>query len=120
MIEAYGTCIYCGQTQVIRVPEGADEGEKNKEATKLCKCDDEKAFQKVEQSIDYAQSIIEKEYGADKEVSKLLIKATRPCAKYLLDKITITHGRVKYQMTRKKDGTLKLEKEVKTKEVKEA
>lgn len=119
MTETYGTCIYCGQSQIIRVPEGTDEGEKSREATKLCKCDEAKEFQKIEQSIDYAQAIIEEEYGADKAAAGLLIKAARPCAEHMLDKLTVTHGRVTYRLTRKKDGTLKLEKEVKTKEVKE-
>lgn len=44
MIETYGTCMYCGQSQVIRVPEDADEGEKNREATKLCTCGDAQQF----------------------------------------------------------------------------
>lgn len=62
MIESYGTCIYCGQQQMIRVPEGTQEGEKNREATKLCTCDEAKAFQKIEQSIDFAEAIIKDEY----------------------------------------------------------
>ena len=34
MIETYGTCIYCGQSQVIRVPEDADGTLKIEKETK--------------------------------------------------------------------------------------
>lgn len=119
MQEIIGTCIYCGQNQMVRVPEDCEKGEADREATKLCSCDEAKEFQRIEQSIDVAEATIKEEYGNDPETQKILKAAVRPVAEHMMDKISVTHGRCKYVMTRKKDGTLKLEKTTTTKEVKE-
>ena len=120
MIETYGNCIYCGQSQVIRVPEDADEGEKNREATKQCTCGDAQQFKNIEQSIDIAESIIKTEYASDPAAQDLLMTAARPVAENLLDRLTVKHNTVTYKLMRKADGTLKIEKETKRVEVKEA
>ena len=119
MQERIGTCIYCGQNQMVRVPEECEKGEIDREATKLCTCEEAQGFKKIEQSIDVAEIAIENEYESDPEVQKILLAAVRPVGEHLMDKISVTHGRCRYVITRKNDGTLKLEKTTTTKEVKE-
>lgn len=46
--------------------------------------------------------------------------AARPVAENLLDRLTVKHNTVTYKLMRKADGTLKIEKETKRVEVKEA
>lgn len=83
-------------------------------------CDLAQGFQRIEQSIDVAEIIIRDEYGNDPVVQKVLSASVRPVAEGTMDKVCVTHGRCKYVLNRKADGTLKLEKTTTTKEVKEA
>lgn len=119
MVERIGSCIYCGQTNMVRVPEDYEKGEIDREATKNCTCDEAKEFKRIEQSIDIAEITIKTEYENDPAVKELLEAAVRPVAEHMIDKISVNHGRCKYVVQRKNDGTLKLEKTTTMKEVKE-
>lgn len=119
MIEKIGTCQYCGQNVMVRVPDDATRDECNKEAAKICNCLDAQQMQAIEQSIALAEKVIKEEYASNQYAQKVLMAAVNAVGYGSLDKVTITAGCTRYVMSKSK-GAIKTEKITTSKEVRES
>ena len=118
-----GECIYCGQVQQFEEEDGISlsQEEKNRKATEQCDCDKAKNAQAQEKILTTTQKNISSLFHADKpEMEKLLLVATNYIYNGILDKITLTSGTTKGQVSINSKGSIKVERERKTKTALEA
>ena len=97
-----GECIYCGQVQQFEEEDGISlsQEEKNRKATEQCDCDKAKNAQAQEKILTTTQKNISSLFHADKpEMEKLLLEATDYIYNGILDKITLTSGTTKGQVS---------------------
>lgn len=74
---------------MIRVPKNADQGEKDREATMLCVCEQAQKEQKRQQDISVIEKRIEKNYEGAPHVQNILKPAVQDVAKGFIDSITV-------------------------------
>lgn len=119
----YGECIYCGQVNQFEVEDNAtlSKEEMDRKATEVCDCDRAKNAQAQEKILTTTQKNITSLFHADKpEMEKLLLEATDYIYDGTLDKITLTSGTTKGQVSINSKGSIKVERERKTKTALEA
>ena len=118
-----GECIYCGQVQQFEEEDGISlsQEEKNRKATEQCDCDKAKNAQAQEKILTTTQKNISSLFHADKpEMEKLLLEATDYIYNGILDKITLTSGTTKGQVSINSMGSINVERERKRKTALEA
>ena len=118
-----GECIYCGQVRQFEVEDGISlsQEEKNRKATEQCDCDDAKNAHAQERVLTTTQKNIIALFHEDRpEMEKLLLEATDYIYNGTLDKITLTSGTTKGQVSINSKGSIKVERERKTKAALEA
>ena len=97
MKDVKGCCMFCGQGMVMQVPDSFEIKDYDEEATKLCNCEEAKAYQyKLEEAEELkrqklsAQGMIielfQEEYP---KVVDLLQDAVEPLSSYVFDKLSI-------------------------------
>lgn len=74
MKDVIGACVFCGQTRMVKVPEGAEENAENREVTMQCNCNEAKAYQEKVTNINVAQRFIDNKLTAPDEVKAVLKK----------------------------------------------
>ena len=118
-----GECIYCGQVNSFEVEDNISlsKGERDRKATEVCDCDDAKNAHAQEQVLTTTQKNITALFHEDRpEMEKLLLDATDYIYNGTLDKITLTSGTTKGQVSINSKGSIKVERERKTKTALEA
>ena len=96
MKEVTGQCRYCGQTQIMQLPDNFTEEDITEEATRSCKCAQAKRYVRVEERIAGAESAIRelfKDYPDHEDLKNTLLGATRLVAENKYNKITISKGK---------------------------
>lgn len=96
MKEVTGQCRYCGQTQIMQLPDNYTEKDITEEATRSCKCAQAKHYVRVEERIAGAESAIRemfKDYPSLEDVKNTLLGAARLVAENKYNKITISKGK---------------------------
>lgn len=116
MIEAIGSCTFCGQTKMVRIEEDLTQEEKNRqanwEATMQCGCEMSKAWSERQSNINYAQSYIKNKLRATEEVKDVLLKAAEIIGNGYADKVVINHGEVEFKAYVKKQKIIVKKKKV--------
>ena len=116
MIEAIGSCTFCGQTKMVRREEDLTQEEKNRqanwEATMQCGCEMSKAWSERQSNINYAQSYIKNKLRATEEVKDVLLKAAEIIGNDYADKVVINHGEVDFKVYEKKGKIIVKKKKV--------
>ncbi len=102
MVDMIGTCIYCGQTRMVKVPLDADENDINREATMRCSCEGAVRYQEVETNINVAQQFIEKELAAPDQVKEVLKILSDMVGRDQIDKAVIKLGKTTYTVKESK------------------
>ena len=118
-----GDCIYCGQVRQFEVEDGISlsQEEKNRKATEQCDCDDAKNAHAQERVLTTTQKNIIALFHEDRpEMEKLLLEATDYIYNGTRDKITRPSGPTKGQVSINSKGSIKVERERKTKTALEA
>lgn len=118
-----GECIYCGQVRQFEVEDGISlsQEEKNRKATEQCDCEEAKNAHAQEQVLTTTQKNITALFHEDRpEMEKLLLDATDYIYNGTLDKITLICGTTKGQVSINSKGSIKVERERKTKTALEA
>ena len=118
-----GECIYCGQVRQFEVEDGISlsQEEKNRKATEQCDCDEAKNAHAQEQIFTTTQKNINALFHDDRPaLEKLLLEAADYLYNGNLDKITLTSGTTKGQVSINSKGSIKVERERKTKTALEA
>ena len=107
MKQTEGACIYCGQIQMLEVPDNFTEEDINLEVTKRCKCTEAEVYTRREEQIAGAERAIKdifKDYDNLNEVKDYLITAARPVAENKFSKISISKGNYTASMKPGKDA----------------
>lgn len=116
MIEAIGSCTFCGQTKMVRIEEDLTQEEKNRqanwEATMQCGCEMSKAWSERQSNINYAQSYIKNKLRATEEVKDVMLKAAEIIGNGYADKVVINHGEVEFKAYVKKQKIIVKKKKV--------
>lgn len=116
MIEAIGSCTFCGQTKMVRIEEDLTQDEKNRqanwEATMQCGCEMSKTWSERQSNINYAQSYIKNKMRATEEVKDVLLKAAEIIGNGYADKVVINHGEVEFKAYVKKQKIIVKKKKV--------
>lgn len=116
MIEAIGSCTFCGQTKMVRIEEDLTQEEKNRqanwEATMQCGCEMSKAWSERQSNINYAQSYIKNKLRATEEVKDVLLKTAEIIGNGYADKVVINHGEVEFKVYVKKQKIIVKKKKV--------
>lgn len=102
MVDRIGTCIFCGQTRMVKVPLDADENEINKEASMRCSCEGAQKYQEVETNINVAKQFIEKELTAPDAVKEVLKILSDMVGRDQIDKAVIKLGKATYTVKESK------------------
>ena len=96
MKEVTGNCRFCGQAQILKVPDTFTEADIEEEVTRKCDCEKATHYIKVEERIAGAEEAIRtifKELPEMEDVKKHLLSATRLVAENKFNKITISKGK---------------------------
>lgn len=116
MIEAIGSCTFCGQTKMVRIEEDLTQEEKNRqanwEATMQCGCEMSKAWSERQTAINYCQSYIKNKLRATEEVKDVLLKAAEIIGNGYADKVVINHEEVEFKVYEKKQKIIVKKKKV--------
>lgn len=88
MVDVIGTCIYCQQTRMVKVPKNAEQGIRDHEATMQCNCEGAKAYQNTETKIAVAQGTIKKRMVIKDELRDVLSQMAELVGHGYLDKVT--------------------------------
>ena len=74
MIDRIGTCWWCQQTRMVKVPPEATQEEADKEAVMQCNCEGAKEVQRTETKIAVAQDTIKNKLIIKEELRDPLIQ----------------------------------------------
>ena len=86
-----GACMFCGQTQVVMMGDGATLDQIDKMATMQCVCEEAMIYKRNEQKKTYAEANVKKLFESDGTgLQKVLMEAIEHLAKKNIVKITIT------------------------------
>lgn len=105
-----GACIYCGQIANFNASEDLTIEQENHEATLRCSCEEAKRMQQVEASIVEAKQDIKELFEDYQEIQSLLNGAVELIARRTMEKISISKGKLKANITISSKGELKVEK----------
>ena len=96
MKQTTGTCIFCGQTQMIKVPESYTGKDIDIEVTKKCDCLEAKVYTKREEQIAGAERAVKnlfQDLPDMEDIKEYFIKAARPVAENKFNKVSISKGK---------------------------
>lgn len=102
MKDVIGACVFCGQTKMVKIPEGAKENEENREATMQCDCDEAKAYQEKVTNINVAQQFIQNELVAPDGVKEVLKTLSEMVGYEQIDQAVVRLGGSTYTVKEKK------------------
>lgn len=105
-----GACIYCGQLANFSSDEALTPEQENHEATLRCSCDEAKHMQQVEASIVEEKQDIKELFEEYPDIQSLLNGAVELIARRTMEKISISKGKLKANITISAKGELKVEK----------
>lgn len=107
MKDVQGKCRFCGQYQMLSVPDSFNDVDIEDEATKKCDCAEAQADTKIKENIANTEGAI-KDFFKDKEnlsvLKELLLAAVKPLAEYKINKISISKAGYTGSMKPTKDG----------------
>jgi len=107
-----GKCIYCGQQNMVDIPDTATEQDCDIKATEQCKCEQAKKAKELKKIKLKSEANIEEYFTKDfPEMAEILKAAVGPIAQRKIEKITIDTGwgiQGKISITSK--GKIKVEK----------
>lgn len=113
MIDVIGTCVYCGQTRMVKVKQNDKKDVANYEATMQCNCDMAKEYQKTETKIAVAQRTVKNKLVIKEELQEPLIKLVELVGHGYVDKVTIQKSGVTISVKDTKDS-INVEKRIVT------
>ena len=115
MKTAKGTCRYCGQVRMVKVPEDTDLPEEvlDQVATDECDCEKASFYRERQEKIERAELIIENlPPEHEQDIVALLKKALPEIVDQKIRKISISvNSDVSYTMTRGKDGEVRIRRQ---------
>lgn len=115
MKSANGTCKYCGQVRIVKVPEKEDlpEDVLDQIATDECDCERAKHYRERAEKIERAELIIENlPPENEKQIVSTLKTALPEIVDQKLRKVSISvDAGISYAMSRGKDGEVKIRRQ---------
>lgn len=114
---SYGYCKFCGQAfQEETIGEGGDQEILDKNATRMCKCDEAKEWRQREESKTKVEKNINDLFGSDSATTQILLENIERVSSGDIAKITIDSGRgYTGSLTTTLKGKLKVEKSIRNK-----
>ena len=115
MKSAKGTCRYCKQMRVVKVPEGPDLPEEalDQIATDECDCEKAKYYRERQEKIERAELTIENMAPEHEQQAANIMKAALPeIVDQRIRKISVSvSSDVSYTLSRGKDGEVKIRRQ---------
>lgn len=123
--EQYGECRYCRQLARFETIFPWDEEKCNEAATELCKCTSATIYASKKRRKEKAEKLIEKKFGEaaetqlSEETRKVLYLAAGEITEDRMDKVTMTIGKLKIQISETAKGGIRIEHTATKKNVEE-
>ena len=108
MKDVTGSCIHCGQTKVIQVPDSWTHSQIDADVTMQCDCEAAAGERTIEDIITHTKAKINKFFEKEKDlefIQNMLLACVEPLARRKMTSVSLTSGNYKASMKRK-EGTI--------------
>lgn len=113
MIDRVGTCRWCGQTRMVKLPEDAAPVDADREAVMQCNCEGARQIQKTETKIAVAQNTIKNKMIIKEELRDALLLLTELTGHEYIDSVSVKKAGTTITIKNAKDS-INVEKKIVT------